>query len=151
MYLTEISDFAIGKALSDDTLFDLCQVRADDRGSLKFFISHSSAPVHDMSRASTPQISNNANLTPPHINYAPLPRRRSGIGLNHWSVPSTSRRLQPEEGPFDFDKKVLMVTTDSKRYFAVDTLGAVDVACIRERIFTKVGDSLQYLSAGPNT
>ena len=47
IYKTEIGDFAIGNALTDYQLFSLCQDRGDNKGSLKFLISHTSAVVHE--------------------------------------------------------------------------------------------------------
>ncbi|TFK41254.1 hypothetical protein BDQ12DRAFT_432162 [Crucibulum laeve] len=49
IYRTEIGTYAIGEALTDDQLFSLCRDQGDSRGSLKFMVSHSSAPVHEQS------------------------------------------------------------------------------------------------------
>lgn len=47
IYRHEIGSYATGDALSDQQLFVLCRDRGDASGSLKFFVSHSSAPVHE--------------------------------------------------------------------------------------------------------
>ncbi|KAG5647644.1 hypothetical protein DXG03_008997 [Asterophora parasitica] len=47
IYLTEMGAYAIGDALTDQQLYTLCATNGDNKGSLKFFVSHSSAPVHE--------------------------------------------------------------------------------------------------------
>ncbi|KAF8078715.1 MAP kinase [Lyophyllum atratum] len=80
IYQTEMGAYAIGDALPDEKLFALCRDHGDSKGSLKFFVSHSSAPVHEQPlRSHSPT----ATTIPPPIlpfnaNPAPLrPKRRS--------------------------------------------------------------------------
>ncbi|KAI4527410.1 hypothetical protein K525DRAFT_153707, partial [Schizophyllum commune Loenen D] len=40
IYRTEIGAYALGDALPDDQLFDLCRREGDSKGGLKFFVSH---------------------------------------------------------------------------------------------------------------
>ena len=47
IYRTEVGVFAIGDALNDGQLFDLCRDYGDAYASLKFMVSHSSAVVHE--------------------------------------------------------------------------------------------------------
>jgi hypothetical protein len=96
IYRTEIDAFAIGDALTNAQLFELCCEQGDSRGSLKFFVSHGSAPVH-ASTAHSPTV----NTIPPPVipyqsnSYAPLrPKRRSRS--RQGSASSTSGRLPPE-------------------------------------------------------
>ncbi|GLB36061.1 putative ste ste11 protein kinase [Lyophyllum shimeji] len=80
IYQTEMGAYAIGDALTDEKLFGLCRDHGDSKGSLKFFVSHSSAPVHEQ-----PMCSHSPTVTtiPPPVlpfnsNPAPLrPKRRS--------------------------------------------------------------------------
>ncbi|KAL1754676.1 MAP kinase [Schizophyllum commune] len=94
IYRTEIGAYALGDALPDDRLFDLCRREGDSKGGLKFFVSHENAPVHE---PPTPQsaISPPATIPPPVLpqatvpSYAPLqPLRRSRS--RHGSVSSAS-------------------------------------------------------------
>ncbi|KAF5384954.1 hypothetical protein D9615_001445 [Tricholomella constricta] len=80
IYQTEMGAYAIGDALTDERLFSLCRDHGDSKGSLKFFVSHSSAPVHEQPvRSHSPT----ATTIPPPVlpfnaNPAPLrPKRRS--------------------------------------------------------------------------
>jgi hypothetical protein len=53
IYQTEIgAEFAIGDALTDEGLFELCKDQGDSKGSLKLLVSHSSANVHEPRRLS---------------------------------------------------------------------------------------------------
>ena len=71
--------YAIGNALTDEKLFALCRDHGDSKGSLKFFVSHSSAPVHEQSFHS--QSPTTTTIPPPVLPYEnppPLrPKRRS--------------------------------------------------------------------------
>src|SRR4030081_3313700 len=74
IYKTEIGDFAIGDALTAEQLFGLCRDRGDNKGSLKFLISHKNAVVHqEPSRPYTPVI---PSLPPPVLpTFPPSPAR----------------------------------------------------------------------------
>jgi hypothetical protein len=61
IYKTEIGAYAMGEALTSDRLLALCRDHGDSKGTLKFFVSHSSAPVHE---PSTPI---------PPVEYNPIP------------------------------------------------------------------------------
>ncbi|KAJ7786224.1 MAP kinase [Mycena metata] len=106
IYRTEIGSFAIGDALSDDRLFDLCRDVGDDKGSLKLLVSHSSAHVHEPPRLSS-SLSPTSTILPPFIpfpvpSYGPLrPRSRS----RHDSVSSASENLPPETTDYDADQE----------------------------------------------
>lgn len=72
--------FAIGDALTDEKLFSLCRDQGDTKGSLKFFVSHSSATVHEP--PVRPRSPTAVTIPPPvlpyNANYLPLqPKRRS--------------------------------------------------------------------------
>ncbi|KAJ7783696.1 MAP kinase [Mycena maculata] len=101
IYRTEIGSFAIGDALSDEKLFELCRELGDEKGSLKLLVSHSSARVHEPPPALRPASSlsptSGSTILPPFIpfNTFPLqPRRRSRS--RNGSVSSTSENLVPE-------------------------------------------------------
>ncbi|KAF9462146.1 hypothetical protein BDZ94DRAFT_1262059 [Collybia nuda] len=89
IYQTEMGAYAIGNALTDEKLFGLCRDEGDSKGSLKFFVSHSSAPVHEKPPRSR---SPTATTIPPPVlpynaDHTPLrPKRRS----RQESISSTS-------------------------------------------------------------
>lgn len=100
IYRTEIGHFALGEALSDEKLVELCRAHGDSIGSLKLLVSHSSAKVHEPQTNNS--LSPSANTVPPPVlpNYgtaascAPLrPRRRSRS--RHGSL-SSSEQLTTE-------------------------------------------------------
>ncbi|KAG7099154.1 hypothetical protein E1B28_001025 [Marasmius oreades] len=103
IYRTEIGQYAIGDAYTDDRLFELCRTAGDSKGSLVLLVSHTSANVHDSSYR--PPIQPAHSFTPPVLPpqqqqqydnpppqpYPPLslqPRRSSRS--RHGSVSSTS-------------------------------------------------------------
>ena len=47
IYRTEVGSFAIGDALTDEHLLELCRDHGDAYASLKFMVSHTSAAVHE--------------------------------------------------------------------------------------------------------
>ncbi|KDQ63487.1 hypothetical protein JAAARDRAFT_53694 [Jaapia argillacea MUCL 33604] len=97
IYLTEFGAFAMGDALSDDQIFDICMNRGDAKGSLIFFVSHGSAAVHE---SHSNQASPTVNTIPPPIlpnrGYPTPGRSRPGPGSRHDSQSSLSERLQPD-------------------------------------------------------
>ncbi|KAJ7634220.1 MAP kinase [Mycena polygramma] len=105
IYRTEIGSFALGDALSDDRLFDLCREFGDDKGSLKLLVSHSSARVHEPSPPPPlAALSPTSTILPPFIPFphAPLqPRRRSRSRTG--SVSSASENQPPETAGYDAD------------------------------------------------
>ncbi|KAJ7487514.1 MAP kinase [Mycena galericulata] len=102
IYRTEIGSFALGDALSDEKLFDLCRDLGDEKGSLKLLVSHSSARVHEPPPPPRPSSSlspsSGSTILPPFIPfspYAPLqPKRRSRS--RNGSVSSASENPVPE-------------------------------------------------------
>ena len=48
IYRTEVGSFAIGDALTDEHLFELCRDHGDAYASLKLMVSHTSAAVQDV-------------------------------------------------------------------------------------------------------
>ncbi|KAJ7071114.1 MAP kinase [Mycena amicta] len=85
IYRTEIGSFAIGEALSDDKLFELCRELGDEKGFLKLLVCASAANVHEVHTTGT--------LVPPLI--PPLQPRRRPRSPNG-SVSSTSENLPAE-------------------------------------------------------
>ncbi|KAJ8702494.1 mitogen-activated protein kinase kinase kinase [Pleurotus ostreatus] len=84
IWVTEIGAYALGDALSDERLFELCRERGDSKGSLKLLVSYSSALVHEPVAQLHPPISYSPNPIPPPVlppnftDTAPLrPKRRS--------------------------------------------------------------------------
>jgi len=88
IYQTEMGAYAIGNALTDEKLFALCRNHGDSKGSLKFFVSHSSALVHEQSFHS--QSPTATTIPPPVLPYDPplRPKRRS----RQDSISSTSEQ-----------------------------------------------------------
>ncbi|KAI5123627.1 hypothetical protein M0805_003441 [Coniferiporia weirii] len=91
IYRTEMGSFAIGGALSDDRLMEICREEGDSKASLKFLVQHSSAAVH-----LTPQPARTlaANHIPPVLPYeesfkSPSRKARS-TKSNHETMSSTS-------------------------------------------------------------
>jgi hypothetical protein len=79
IYLTQISKYAIGGALTDDELFSICRDRGDADGSLKFFVAHSSASVHE-------------NVAQTIINTIPPPVLPPSVAVHYPSRPSRRPR-----------------------------------------------------------
>ncbi|KAK0506336.1 MAP kinase [Armillaria luteobubalina] len=65
IYRTEIGAFAIGDALTDEKLFELCRELGDSKGTLKLLVSHSSAPVHEAAPSLPTSLSPSVNTVPP--------------------------------------------------------------------------------------
>ncbi|KII93880.1 hypothetical protein PLICRDRAFT_36100 [Plicaturopsis crispa FD-325 SS-3] len=110
IYRTEIGAYAQGEALSDEELFKICREEGDDKGTLKFFVSHSSATVHDLSQSQCTSASSTNSPTVhtipppvlPHVGggFTPLkphPRPSSRHGSNS----SASERLHEPSGGYD--------------------------------------------------
>ena len=98
IYQTEIGSFAIGDALTNDALFSLCRDQGDSKGTLKFFVSHASASVHETPPL-PPSIPSMEYMAPPVLPHKatvnPLrPRRRSRSRNDSFS--STSENLPLE-------------------------------------------------------
>ncbi|KAG5221627.1 Pkinase-domain-containing protein [Salix suchowensis] len=106
MWVTEIGAYALGDALSDERLFELCRERGDSKGSLKLMVSYSSALVHEPVAQLRAPISYSPNPIPPPVlppnftDTAPLrpkPRSRSRQG----SLSSTSDPRNGYEADLD--------------------------------------------------
>ncbi|THH33522.1 hypothetical protein EUX98_g665 [Antrodiella citrinella] len=97
IYRTEIGEYAIGEALTDDQLFELYRNSGDDKGTIKLLVSHSHAPVHEPpSEASL--VSPTVNTIPPPVLpqqalFAPLRPRRPPSKSRRGSMSSTSERM----------------------------------------------------------
>ena len=118
IYQTEIGSFAIGDALTNDALFALCRDQGDSKGTLKFFVSHASASVHETTPL-PPSMPSMEYMPPPVLPHKPTvnplrPRRRSRSRNN--SLSSTSENLPPEvaagyEADLDYpDREVVKKT-----------------------------------------
>ncbi|KAF8632574.1 hypothetical protein AX15_001784 [Amanita polypyramis BW_CC] len=103
IYKTEIGDFAIGNALTEDQLYALCRDRGDNKGSLKFLVSHKNAVVHEEPhRPYTPVINSIPPPVLPNFPSSPLrinPRSRS----RHGSASSTSEPMTAEANGYEAD------------------------------------------------
>ena len=98
IYQTEIGSFAIGDALTNDALFALCRDQGDSKGTLKFFVSHASASVHETPPL-PPSMPSMEYMAPPVLPHKatvnPLRPRRRSRSRND-SLSSTSENLPPE-------------------------------------------------------
>jgi len=90
IYRTEVGSFAIGDALADEHLFELCRDNGDSYASLKFMVSHISAAVHK----SPPVRSQHRSGSPPR------------------SLSSASERI-PQESGGGYDASVLDDNADA--------------------------------------
>ncbi|OCB88556.1 hypothetical protein A7U60_g4259 [Sanghuangporus baumii] len=107
IYRTEVGEFAISDALSDDQLMEMCRKEGDHKGNLKFLVQHSSASMHLPPPPSRPVI---ANHVPPVLPYqdsfrSPSHRGRS-TKSNHETISSTS----------DIDQVVVHTPDDQEQY-----------------------------------
>jgi len=102
IYRTEVGSFAIGDALADEHLFELCRDLGDSYASLKFMVSHTSAAVHE----SPPDSSYSQKfytIPPPVIVprsndvYSPV-RSQHRSGSPPRSLSSASERIPQESG-----------------------------------------------------
>ncbi|KAI0320340.1 hypothetical protein OF83DRAFT_1105241 [Amylostereum chailletii] len=107
IYRTEIGAYALGDALKDDQLFNLCSEHGDPRGTLKFLVANSSAVVHEPSQAS-PVASPTASAVPPPVlpstSRYPL-RHPHRSQSRHGSVSSASERV-PADASNGYDPSV---------------------------------------------
>ncbi|KAI0068432.1 hypothetical protein BV25DRAFT_577881 [Artomyces pyxidatus] len=97
-YRTEIDAYALGGALTDDQLYELCRDQADAKGSLKFLVANSSAVVHEPA-PSSPVTSPTVSAVPPPVlpfSFAPSRSRRRSQS-RHESVSSASERAPAED------------------------------------------------------
>ncbi|KAF8168199.1 hypothetical protein B0H34DRAFT_792833 [Crassisporium funariophilum] len=96
IYQTEIGSFAIGEALTPDRLLALCRDQGDSKGSLKFFISHASAPVHEPPTPQSMEYTMPPPVLPHHmVSINPLRVKRRSRSRNG-SFSSTSENLPLE-------------------------------------------------------
>ena len=130
IYQTEIGFFAIGDALTNDALFALCRDQADSKGTLKFFVSHASASVHEPSPL-PPSMPSMEYMPPPVLPHMatinPLrPKRRSRS--RNGSFSSTSENLPPEvaagyEADLDYpDREIKKLTARSSQHFVASAI-----------------------------
>lgn len=102
IYRTEVGSFAIGDALADERLFELCRGSGDALASLKFMVSHTSAAVHESPlESSYPQ--KFYTIPPPVVVprsngvYSPV-RSQHRSGSPPRSISSASERIHQESG-----------------------------------------------------
>ena len=102
IYRTEVGSFAIGDALADEHLFELCRDHGDAYASLKFMVSHTSAAVHE-SPLDSSYCQKFYTIPPPVVVprsngvYSPVrSQRRSGSPPR--SLSSASERVPQESG-----------------------------------------------------
>ncbi|KAI0304802.1 hypothetical protein BC826DRAFT_978271 [Russula brevipes] len=103
IYRTEIGSYALGDAVPDEQLYELCRDHGDERGSLKFLVANSSAVVHEQNQplpATSPTVN---SIQPPvlipssnSVYNRPHPRPRSHS--RHGSVSSASERPEVVNG-----------------------------------------------------
>ncbi|KAF9535368.1 hypothetical protein CPB83DRAFT_5940 [Crepidotus variabilis] len=103
IYRTEIGNVALGEALSNERLWALCRDQGDSKGTLKFFVSVTGAPVHDLPSQQLTQPLESYHVPPMMTQIAPLrPRRRSLTRSRNGSFSSQSD-IVPIEGGYEPD------------------------------------------------
>jgi len=102
IYRTEVGSFALGDALTDEHLFELCRDHGDAYASLKFMVSHTSAAVHESPLDSS--YSQKFYTIPPPVVvprsndvYSPV-RSQHRSGSPQRSLSSASERMPQESG-----------------------------------------------------
>jgi hypothetical protein len=102
IYRTEVGSYAIGDALADEHLYELCRDHGDAYASLKFMVSHTSAAVHESPHDSS--YSQKFYTIPPPVVvprsndvYSPV-RSQHRCGSPPRSLSSASERLPQESG-----------------------------------------------------
>ena len=102
IYRTEVGSYAIGDALADELLFELCRDHGDSYASLKFMVSHTSAAVHESPLDSS--YSQKFYTIPPPVViprsngvYSPV-RSQHRCGSPPRSLSSASERIPQESG-----------------------------------------------------
>lgn len=105
IYRTKIGRYALGEALTDEQLFACCCELGDDEGSLRFFVSHSSAQVHEIPQSASSLSPTTVSTIPPPVlpfnngTYGALrPQRRGQSRSRQGSASSASERLPLEVG-----------------------------------------------------
>lgn len=102
IYRTEVGQFAIGEALGDEQLYELCRDHGDTTGSVKLLVSPSHARVHEptVEPTVTSPVANTIipPVLPQHDHYAPLkPKRRPNSRSRRGSFSSAaSERYQAD-------------------------------------------------------
>jgi hypothetical protein len=102
IYRTEVGSYAIGDALADEHLFELCRDHGDSYASLKFMVSHTSAAVHE-SPLDSSYTQKFYTIPPPVVVprsngvYSPV-RSQHRCGSPPRSLSSASERIPQESG-----------------------------------------------------
>ena len=102
IYRTEVGSYAIGDALADEHLFELCRDHGDAYASLKFMVSHTSAAVHE-SPLDSSYNQKFYTIPPPVVVprsndvYSPV-RSQHRCGSPPRSLSSASERIPQESG-----------------------------------------------------
>ena len=102
IYRTEVGSYAIGDALTDDHLFELCRDHGDAFASLKFTVSHTSAAIHE-SQLDASYTQNFYTIPPPTVptqsnDVYSLVRLQHHRGSPPRSLSSASERIPQEVG-----------------------------------------------------
>ncbi|KAJ7596945.1 MAP kinase [Mycena floridula] len=101
IYQTEIGTSAIGDALTDQRLFELCRELGDAKGTLKLLVMHSSVPVYNSQSRPTFSRSPTVTTIPPPVfpqttgAYQPLRTERRPRS-RHGSLSSAASEQAPE-------------------------------------------------------
>ncbi|THH09471.1 hypothetical protein EW145_g1989 [Phellinidium pouzarii] len=94
IYRTEIGSFAIGSALSDERLMDICREEGDSKGSVKLLVQHSSAAVHLPPPPVRPLVANHVPpVLPYQDNFRSPSRKARSTKSNHETLSSTSEHF----------------------------------------------------------
>ncbi|KAF8807311.1 Pkinase-domain-containing protein [Phlegmacium glaucopus] len=97
IYQTEIGSYAIGDALTNDALLVLCRDQGDSKGTLKFFVSHASASVHEPPPQPPPMEYTMPPPVLPHtVNINPLRLKQRRSRSRNGSFSSTSENIPLE-------------------------------------------------------
>lgn len=102
IYRTEVGQFAIGEALDDEQLYELCRDHGDTTGSVKLLVSPSHAQVHEpvIEPNVVSPVSNTIipPVLPQHDHYAPLkPKRRTNSRSRRGSLSSAASERYPAD------------------------------------------------------
>ncbi|KAI0001934.1 hypothetical protein BJV77DRAFT_25893 [Russula vinacea] len=71
IYRTDVGSYALGEALSDEQLYELCRDNGDSKCSLKFLVANSSAVVHERNHSSPAASPTVSSMQPPVV-YHPV-------------------------------------------------------------------------------
>ena len=87
IYRTDVGAYALGEALPDEQLYELCRDHGDGKGSLKFLVANSSAVVHERNHPSPAASPTVSSMQPPVV----IPATNSVYSRTHARHRSHSR------------------------------------------------------------